>query len=105
MNPFQSLIDPPKDLPCRPDGKPMVISRPPRQHTRRSRVPNPWGLSPTEAAVARRLATLSTADIGRALGISDKTVNCFVARCKDKMGVETRSAVVRLWDEHMGVAQ
>lgn len=105
MNPFQSLITPPSDLPCRPAPMELRLMRrggPVGPRNMRQAIQNPWGLSGLQCAVARRLSTMTINDIGRALGITNKTVSTVVTRCREKMGVDTRAEVCRLWEQHIG---
>lgn len=111
MNPFASLIDTPRDLPCRPERKAHAAPAPRKERKpstwpwpRRNGtpIPNPWGLSWLQCEVAKRLSTNSTDAIGRELGIATKTVETNIYRARDKMGVQGRNQVARLWDSHFG---
>lgn len=107
MNPFASLIDPPRDLPCRqcvmPEPKPRRPILPPIVTRRNGKpLPNPWGLSWLQCEVVRRLATHSLNDIGRELGIATKTAENVVLLARNKMQAHSRNHAARLWAEHCG---
>jgi DNA-binding NarL/FixJ family response regulator len=99
MNPFAEMLRPIVNRPG--DGyyesRRVVHVGPRRYH---QPIANPWGLSALEAQVAKRLCTMSTAHIGRDLGIADGTVKTMVVRASEKMEVRGRNAVAMKWAEH-----
>lgn len=99
-NPFEQLAAPllhrPGDVICEPKAAP-------RQSRTRALVAiaNPWDLSATQCAVMFGYTRgLASAEIAQELGLSPRTVQTYVERAEEKMGVRSITQAALLWDRH-----
>jgi DNA-binding CsgD family transcriptional regulator len=106
MNPFtdigRPIVDRPGDA-VEPLPAPKRLLPPPLFLPQ---VETPWGLTPMECEVLRRVVLgEQSKEIGAALGRSHKTVDVHCERLKKKMGVRSLLQAALLWDRHFRANQ
>lgn len=103
MNPWLGLN---KEMVYRP-GDALTVEPPPRrvkpEPKRRievhPQIENPWGLTPVQCAVMTRYAEgLTAAEVGKALGLAEKTIETHLHDSRKRMGTDRRMKAVIAWD-------
>lgn len=101
MNVFTELARPVVDRPgdaVEPEAPPKRELPPPLELPW---VSNPWGLTPMQCEVMRRVILgEQSKEIGAALGRSHKTIEVHYERIKKKMGAPSLLVAALMWDRH-----
>lgn len=101
MNPFAAMARPIIDRPGDPEPEPPRAPRVMPSPNHLPVVDNPWGLTPTQCEVMRRVVDGEKAkEIGDALCRSHKTVEVHFERAKEKMGARSILHAAVMWARH-----